>query len=258
MEGHGVVLEGTNQHVVAKVTSIIASSKVDPIIAHQESRSELDSHANMVVLGRHCFVFDGIHGKTCDVEPFDPAIGTARKVPIVDAAIAYDCPYHHQTFLLIIRNALYIPTLDHNLIPPFIMCEAGITVYEIPKIHVADPVSSDHSISFPSSNLLIPLQLQGTFSYFPSRIPTSEEIHSCDKIFITPDGTNWDPYSTHFAINEDSMLDAEGHMHSKKKRRMHMLDNPPGPVPADDFDSVVSSISASAFSSDDTLRDHFA
>ena len=118
----------------------------------------------MVVLGRNCFVFDGIHGKTCDVEPFDPSIGIAQKVPVVDAAISYDCPYLHQTFILIIRNALYIPSLEHNLIPPFIMREAGIIVNDTPKIHVPNPDSSDHSISFPMSNLDIPLQLMGTFS----------------------------------------------------------------------------------------------
>ena len=58
----------------------------------QESlpRTELDSHANMVVLGSECFVFDNILDQTCDVEPFDPTIGTAKRVPIVDAALAYD------------------------------------------------------------------------------------------------------------------------------------------------------------------------
>ena len=210
----------------------------------------------MVVLGRNCFVFDGIHGKTCDVEPFDPSIGIAQKVPVVDAAISYDCPYLHQTFILIIRNALYIPSLEHNLIPPFIMREAGIIVNDTPKIHVPNPDSSDHSISFPMSNLDIPLQLMGTFSYFSSRNPTSDEIHSCDKIFLTPDGTNWDPYSSHFAVNEDSMLDYDGTMRAKKNRRLHELNQIPPPVPVTDFDSVVSQVSASAFSANDTMTDH--
>ena len=139
------------------------------------------------------FVFDGVHCKTCDVESFDPSIGTVKKVHVVDAAISYDCPYLHQTFILIIRNELYIPTLENNIIPPFIMRESGITVNEKPKIHVLNPESSDHSITFPSSNLSIPLQLWGAFSYFASKTPTSDEIEACDKIFMTPDGANWDP-----------------------------------------------------------------
>ena len=80
--------------------------------------------------------------------------------------------------------------MENNLIPPFIMRESGMTVNEIPKIHVLNPDSSDHAITFPSSNLSIPLQLWGTFSYFPSRTPTSNEIESCDKIFMAPDGAN--------------------------------------------------------------------
>ena len=93
----------------------------------------------MVVLGKNCFVFDGVHGKTCDVEPFDPSIGTTKKVPVVDAAITYDCPYLHQTFLFILWNALYIPNLEHNLIPPFIMREAGLTVNDTPTIYMPSP-----------------------------------------------------------------------------------------------------------------------
>ena len=85
-------------------------------------KSELDSHANMIVLGKECFVFEST-GKSCNVEPFDPALGTAQGVPIVDAAIAYDCPFIYETYILIIRNALYIETMQYNLIPPLIMRE---------------------------------------------------------------------------------------------------------------------------------------
>ena len=41
-----------------------------------ESRTELYSHANMVVLGRNWFVFDEFHARTCDVELFYTSIGT--------------------------------------------------------------------------------------------------------------------------------------------------------------------------------------
>ena len=96
------------------------------------SRTELDSHANMVVLGVNCFVFDTVHGRTCDVEPFNRTLGTAKQVPIVDAALAYDCPYSQQTYLLIVRNALYIKSMMNNLIPPFILQEAGLQLLVLP------------------------------------------------------------------------------------------------------------------------------
>ena len=98
---------------IAQVSSA-SQTEIDP-------RTELDSHANMVVLGKNCFVFDNVHGRTCDVEPFDKNLGTAKQIPVVDAALAYDCPYSHETYLLIVRNALYIESMENNLIPPFIM-----------------------------------------------------------------------------------------------------------------------------------------
>ena len=216
-----------------------------------EPRTELDSHANMVVLGSNCFVFDGIHGKTCTVEPFDPTIGTKKSVPVVDAAIAYDCQYQHKTFLFIIRNALHIPDIEHNLIPPFIMREAGLIVKDTAKIHIADPDSSDHAISFPDIDLRVPLQLWGVFSFFHSRMPTSDEIAHCDKVFITPDSSNWDPYSDHFARNEESMLDYDGNIVNRKQRKAHILDLPSISMTEDEFEYSVSSVAANAFISSD-------
>ena len=100
----------------------------------------------MVVLGKHCFVFDTVHDRTCDVEPFDKTLGVARKIPIVDAALAYDCPYTHRTYLLIVRNALYVPSMTNNLLPPFILREAGLEVNDVPKIHVPNPGVTDHAM----------------------------------------------------------------------------------------------------------------
>ena len=100
----------------------------------------------MVLLGRDTYVFDGIQGKTCNVQPFDPSIGTAKSIPIVDGAIAYECQYTHKVYILILRNALYLDTLNHSLLPPFILREAGIDVNDVPKIHCDNPTAQDHSI----------------------------------------------------------------------------------------------------------------
>ena len=232
-----------NQHLQSKISSITATASVSSTESQfPQSRSELDSHANMVVLGKNCFVFDGIHGKTCTVEPFDPSIGTAKKVPIVDAAIAYDCPYLHKTFLLIVRNALYIPSMDNNLIPPFILREAGLEVKDTPKIHVNDPAANDHSLAFHEHDLRIPLQLWGVFSFFHSRRPTSDEVRHNDRLFLTPDSTSWDPYAEHFASNEESMLDWEGNMMERRHRKKHIID-----YPSEDYDDTVDRAMAGAF-----------
>ena len=72
---------------------------------YMQARAELDSHANMIVMGNCSFVFEST-GKACDVKPFMTGLGTAKNVRIVDAAIAYDCPYERKTFILLFRNSL--------------------------------------------------------------------------------------------------------------------------------------------------------
>ena len=123
-------------------------------LTEQDPRTELDSHADMVVLGQNCFAFEQ-SGKTCTVKPFTDSLGTVQHVPIVDAAIAYDCPYTHETFILLIRNALYIPKMEHNLVPPFIMREGNVIVNDKAKIHCDDPTTDDHCLKFKTSHLSI-------------------------------------------------------------------------------------------------------
>ena len=76
----------------------------------------------MVVVGKHYIIFDDT-GKTCTVNVFSESIGKLDNVPIVDAAVAYDCPYQCKTFILLMRNALHILELEINLLPPFIVRE---------------------------------------------------------------------------------------------------------------------------------------
>ena len=124
----------------------------------------------MIVLGKHAFIFEST-GKTCNVRPFSADLGIATNVPIVDGAIAYDCPYSHKVYILIARNALYMPSMTHNLIPPFIMRAGGATVNDTAKIYCPDPTVNDHCILFKNADLTIPLQLTRTFWYFHTRLP---------------------------------------------------------------------------------------
>ena len=55
----------------------------------ETTTTQLDSHANMVVVGGHATVF-GKSGKSCDVRPFSSDCHKLESVPIVDAAVAYD------------------------------------------------------------------------------------------------------------------------------------------------------------------------
>ena len=89
--------------------------------------TELYSHVNMVVIGAQGMIIQKT-GKYADVNAFSSDVGTLSRVPIVDAAVAYDCPFSGRKILMVARNALYVETMDHNLVPPFIMREAGLEV----------------------------------------------------------------------------------------------------------------------------------
>ena len=43
------------------------------------------------------------------------------EVSILDDVIAYDCPSSGETYLLVVRNYLCVPTMYINLIPPFVL-----------------------------------------------------------------------------------------------------------------------------------------
>ena len=147
----------------------------------------------MVVLCAHAFIFESTN-RTCNFQPFDPTLGTASKFPIVDGAIVYECPYTGEIYVLIVRNALRIPHLQNNLIPPFVIRAAGVTLNDTPKIHSKDPTIYNHCITFEDSDLRIPLQLSGFFSYFYTIKSTLSELHECPKLFLTPDVNDWNPH----------------------------------------------------------------
>ena len=195
-----------NKHLIRIICSV-EQDKLENVDAIP--RTELDSHANMAVVGRHSFIFEST-GRTCHVTPFSPDLGVARDVPIVDAAIGYDDEVSGTSVLLLLRNALYMPTMTINLIPPFLMRCGGVIVNDVAKIHCDQPTTLDHCISFRNHELTIPLKLNGIFSYFNHRTPTAEEIEYCDKFFITPDAIDWNPYCDSFSKNEDALTDSDG------------------------------------------------
>ena len=60
-------------------------------LMHVDSRTELDTHADTCVVGKHCLItheFD----RLVSVTGYDPNQGKVKDLKIVSAVIAYDCP----------------------------------------------------------------------------------------------------------------------------------------------------------------------
>ena len=202
--------------------------------AKELSRTELDSHANMPVIGKNAYILSKI-GETVDVAPFTPDYKPIS-VELVDAALKYECLYSGKVKTLIIRRGLYVPSMTHNLLPPFMLREGGIHINEVPKIHVTSPTEEHHAITFQETNIRIPLSLHGTFSYFPTSKPNTQELEEPEDVYIlTP--TIWNPHSDAYVINEESMLDWEGNMkHEKDHEKRVVLED----IPSDD--TMISSL----------------
>ena len=101
----------------------------------------------------------------------------SKIVPIVDATVAYECEFSGKVYLLIVRNTLYVEEIEMNLIAPFIMRLAGITVNEEPKFMVTNPTIHQYSVHIPEKDVIFPLVITGIISYLPTRMPTEDEVN---------------------------------------------------------------------------------
>ena len=189
------------------------------------SSTEMDSHANTALVGSNATKIQ-YTGRYADVNAFANDVRQMKRVTIKDMEIAYDCQYQKKKFLLIIKNALHVPSMNHNLIPSFILDEAGLEVDTKPKIYSKNLSVDSHSIFDTATELRITLKPRGLFYYFYSIYLNSEEIHDCklyDTIYLTPDFSSWNPTNTSWAEQEDSLLDSDGNIPFTLVRESHNL-----------------------------------
>jgi hypothetical protein len=132
--------------------------------------------------------------------------------------MAYDDPILLKEKLLVMRNTLLIPTIDHCLIPLFLIWESGLflDLDETPKHQypLNAPMIENHAIVDPATmGMQIHLVLNRIFSYFPMQSLTFDEIENWDQypvVFINPNINSWDPHTMHYAEQQAAMLDSNG------------------------------------------------
>ena len=105
-----VVLDGGTTRAIL---SAVHATTVGGSDVQEGSTTELDSHANMVVVGSQATVISQ-SGLFAEVRAFAKDCRTLEQIPIVDAAFAYDCPSSMKTCLLIVKNALHVKSMSHN------------------------------------------------------------------------------------------------------------------------------------------------
>ena len=71
-------------------------------------------------------------------------------------------------------------------------------------------------------------------------------MNNTDPLFLMPDSVKWDPYSSHFAENEESMIDDDVNMHNKRLGTHHIIDMNVS-TDTDVYETVVDRSSLSSF-----------
>ena len=208
---------------------IIGGVTMDPRVI---TRTELDSHANMPVFGKKCLLLSPVGKKSAPVAAFSPTL-EPMKIPIVDVCINWIDLQTDKAHFLVFKDALYVEQMEHNLIPPFLLREAGWIVNEVARIHCHDLVTEySHCILHETKEIRIPLGLHGVFSYFPTMKPIMGEFALTTQEFkhdMTPIHYDWNPNVDDFAKAEDSYLDWQGRLTSSNQRlnphrNLNMLD----------------------------------
>ena len=90
-EGRCELDEFEDNYLIAEFASLI------PFIeAESHGNTELDSHANVCCLGHQALVFNS-RDLTCEVTPYDAAIGSRQEIPFCYMTLAYDEPTAGET-----------------------------------------------------------------------------------------------------------------------------------------------------------------
>eukprot|EP00590_Aulacoseira_subarctica_P006586 CAMPEP_0172433836 /NCGR_PEP_ID=MMETSP1064-20121228/69845_1 /TAXON_ID=202472 /ORGANISM="Aulacoseira subarctica , Strain CCAP 1002/5" /LENGTH=270 /DNA_ID=CAMNT_0013181965 /DNA_START=226 /DNA_END=1035 /DNA_ORIENTATION=+ len=145
-----------------------------------------------------------------------------KGVPIGTCATAYDHPDLQETIILCFTQSLYFGNqMEHSLINPNQLRDFGIRVDSTPKQY--DP-NSNHVILITEEDVTIPLQLHGCISYFPTRLPTPQELQDCRYVELTSE-KEWSPYSDRFTEQERPFANRVIAVTSTTERR-HEIDAP--------------------------------
>lgn len=188
-------------------------------IKHDEHRTELDSHADTCVVGKHCLITH-TYDKKVNVSGYDPTLGSMNGMSIVSAALAYDDPTCGETIVLRVHQAVHIPSMGNNLLCPMQMRMNDVIVDDCPKFLHHQPADTTHSITVMNRDdkQVIPLSIRGVTSYFPTRTPTALENDNCQSYDLTFAEPTWDPASDTFEKQEEAQVDSHGRVREQGDR----------------------------------------
>jgi hypothetical protein len=166
--------------------------------ATSSSRCEPDSHADTTVAGKNMCMIEPT-GVKVNIAAYSDEVSQLTDIPIATAGTVFDCPTTGASWLLVFHETLFLGArLPNSLICPNQLRDFGVTVHDTPKRY--DP-NSMHAVYVPEHKLMIPMASDGTISYFDTRLPTEDELHTLPRVQMTSE-LPWDPKSPHFDVAE--------------------------------------------------------
>jgi hypothetical protein len=180
----------------------------------EANRACLDAHADCCVCGKEVLVFNDFD-REVTVTGWDPA-GETQSLHIASAALGYTMPQSGKTVILIVHQSILSSTFKHNLISTMQMRLHDVIVNKTPKFQSLNPIKLSHSISTIGDNvddvLVIPLELHGMVSCFPTFKPTQLEFETCDRYELRYESPEYDPSAKTFHDQEAGMMDSWGNI----------------------------------------------
>jgi len=152
----------------------------------EEHPTDMDSHADTCVVGKNALIVHKLD-RQVNVTGFDPSQGKVKNLDLVSAALAYDCPTTGEATILMVHQAVHVPTMENNLLCPMQMRMNDIQLNECPKFMEQAPTDTSHTLRIfqDGEEPCIPFGLQGVTSYFPTRKPTTLELSTCQRFDLT-------------------------------------------------------------------------
>jgi hypothetical protein len=150
------------------------------------NRSDLDSYADACVNGKEALIFNDFDRKIT-VSGYDPS-GETKSLRTVSAALGCVIPKTGKNVLLIIHQTISLPELDHNLLSTMQMRFHDVVVNETQKFQSLESTSLSHTISVRGDEvdyILVPLDLFGVVSCFPTFKPSQERFYTCTRYKLT-------------------------------------------------------------------------
>jgi hypothetical protein len=166
------------------------------------------------VCGKEVHIFNDFNREVTGIG-WDPE-GATKLLRIVSAALGYTIPETGKTGLLIVHQSIFSPILNHNLLSTMQMRLHDVVVNETPKFQCLEPTELLHNISVRGEDvdevLIIPLELNGVMSCFPTFKPSQEEFHTCYRYELTFESPEYDPSAKTLSEQEASMTYSWGRM----------------------------------------------